>query len=284
MESVKKISLITTLYNEVNNVLSFLESYKVQTKYADEFIIVDGGSMDNTVNIIEKFASENGKLNIKVIVDETCSKKYVEGPIARGRNVAIENTKYDYIAVTDAGCILDKNWFAEIITPFADKSVDVVSGWYEVNVTNEFQEVYKNIYLRSLDTLDLDTFLPSSRSIAFKKSAWSNIGGYPEGSMTAEDTKFDLDLKANGYKFEFNPKAVVYWDCPLNYTEAIEKASYYALGDGKNRLHFRNFFFRNFFLIFPVNIFLSKERREHFKLSYSVMFHYQWNYIKGVFL
>ena len=128
MEKIN-ISLITTLYNESKNIEAFLDSYKKQTVYADEFIIVDGGSTDGTINFINNFIEKNKDLNIRLIVDESCSKKFVKGPIARGRNVAIKNAKYHYIAVTDAGCVLDSKWFEEIIKPFQDKKVDVVSGW-----------------------------------------------------------------------------------------------------------------------------------------------------------
>ena len=43
-----------------------------------------------------------------------------------------------------------------------------------------------------------ETFLPSGRSIAFKKSAWKEVGGYPENLYTGEDTLFDLKLKEKG--------------------------------------------------------------------------------------
>jgi len=282
MEDIKKVSLITTLYNEADNILKFLESYKNQTRYADEFIIVDGGSNDDTVNIIRKYADENTELNIKIIVDDTCSKKHTAGPIAKGRNVAINNTKYDYIAVTDAGCTLDRNWFKEITRPFSQKRIDVVSGWYEANITNEFQKLYASIYLPRLEKLNLDTFLPSSRSIAFKKICWEKVGGYPTQSMTAEDTKFDLDMKKAGYIFKFTSKAKVYWNCPKNYDEALEKSTYYAFGDGSKKLFLKQFILRNIFLFFPINILLDKKRRENFKLSYNVMYKYQLGYIKGL--
>jgi len=274
-----KTSLITTLYNEADNILIFLESYQNQTKYADEFIIVDGGSSDETIKIIKEYANTNDKLNIKIIVDSSCSKKHTTGPIAKGRNVAIENSKYDYIAVTDAGCILDKHWFEEIVKPFEDENVDVVSGWYEANITNEFQKIYSDIYMRKLQKLNLDTFLPSSRSLAFKKSCWKRVGGYPTDSMTAEDTVFDLRLKKNNCTFIFSSKAVVYWNCPKNYKEAFQKADYYAFGDGTHKLFFKKFLYRNILLLFPFNIILSKIRRKQFRLTYGIMLRYQIGYL-----
>lgn len=282
MGNVKNYSLITTLYNEADNISFFLESYKNQTKHADEFIIVDGGSTDGTVEKIKRFVEKNQNLNIRLIIDETCSKKYIAGPIAKGRNVAIEHAKYDYIVVTDAGCILDKYWFEEIIKPFEDESVDVVSGWYEANITNEFQKVYADIFMPKLTELDKNDFLPSSRSIAFKKNCWKKAGGYPTDSLTAEDTKFDLELKKAGCNFVFNEKSVVYWNCPKTYREAIDKAFYYAFGDGQKKLFFKKFLMRNILLLIPLNILLDKRKRKHFKLAYNTMRYYQFGYLKGL--
>lgn len=228
-----KVSLITTLFNESDNIERFLESYENQTKYADEFIIVDGGSTDGTIEKIEKFSNENKALNIKLIVDKTCSKKFVAGPIAKGRNVAIENAQYEYIAATDAGCILDCRWFEEIIKPFEDESVNVVSGWYEALITNDFQKDYAEVAMPKLSSLDRENFLPSSRSIAFKKNCWEKVGGYPAMTYTAEDTKFDLDLKKAGCRFVFTEKAFVYWECPKSLEEAKQKHFSYGYGDGQ---------------------------------------------------
>ena len=239
-----QVTLITTLYNEVDNIDRFLESYKNQTTYADEFIIVDGGSTDGTIEIIEKFANDNKELNINLLIDKTCCKKFVVGPIAKGRNVAIEHAKYNYIAATDAGCVLDSKWFEEIVKPFKDTSVDVVSGWYEALITNNFQKEYAEVAMPRLEKLDRENFLPSSRSIAFKKECWKKVGGYPTRTYTAEDTKFDLDLKKAGYMFVFTEEAFVHWECPKSLEEAKRKHFSYGFGNGQLRLFFGIFFIR----------------------------------------
>ena len=284
MEHVKQISLITTLYNEENNILNFLESYKNQTKYADEFIIVDGGSNDNTVGVIEKYATENSDLNIKVIVDKTCSKKYVKGPIAKGRNSAIEKTKYNYIAVTDAGCILDKNWFKEIVAPFnEDESVDVVGGWYKANINNKFQKEYSRIFMKKLSSINEKNFLPSSRSIAFKKECWQKVSGYPENTYTAEDTKFDINLKDKKCKFVFIKNAFVYWDCPASFIEAKNKHTMYSIGDGEQRILKFKYLRKFIILIFPLILFKNKiVNLKDFYLRYALNYHELKGYIRGL--
>jgi glycosyltransferase involved in cell wall biosynthesis len=58
-----KISIITVSYNSENYIASAIESVLSQTYSDIEYIIIDGGSKDNTVNIIKKFEPEfNGRM------------------------------------------------------------------------------------------------------------------------------------------------------------------------------------------------------------------------------
>ena len=219
--------------NEEETILDWLESLESQSRTPDEVIIVDGGSTDRTVELIREFMRRS-RLNIRLI----------EAPganIAQGRNIAIRNSKYDIIASTDAGCRLHSHWLENIIKPFEeDPSVDVVSGvylpWYE----NEFQEVAGYIIFPEVDKLDPQKFLPSSRSVAYKKEAWKRIGGYPECLYTAEDTLFDLKLKKLGMKFVLAKDAIVYWRVRRNLKEIFKQHFNYAKGNGESFIHVKN--------------------------------------------
>jgi glycosyltransferase involved in cell wall biosynthesis len=278
-----KFSLITTLYNERDSISEFLESYKNQTKHADEFIIVDGGSTDGTQELIKSFIKQNPHLNIKLIIDKTCNKTYTKAPVAKGRNIAIENTSYEVIVVTDAGCILDNNWFYEITKPFIENpDIDVVAGWYEPLIENDFQKLYAEVALPKLQNLDVNNFLPSSRSIAFKKSCWKKVRGYPEKTLTAEDTLFDINLKKYGCKFFFTEKAIVYWKLPKNEVEALKKQFNYGYGDGQLKLFFTKFLIRNAFSFFPIDLIFKFGLSKKFLLSYKLRVAHQIGYVRGL--
>ena len=52
-------SLIITVFNEEKSIVEFIESLNTQTVYPNEFIVVDGGSKDRTVQLLEeKICSE----------------------------------------------------------------------------------------------------------------------------------------------------------------------------------------------------------------------------------
>ncbi|AIY90184.1 glycosyltransferase family 2 protein [Geoglobus acetivorans] len=226
----KKISLITTLKNEAESIRTFLDSILNQTKIPDEIIIVDGGSTDGTVKVLKEYALyfEEKNIRYKIIIKKGAN-------IAQGRNLAIKNSSGDIIACTDAGCILDKRWLEEITKPLErNPIVDVVSGWYEPLITSKFESIVAELTYPKLKKVskNIDKFLPSSRSIAFKRKCWEKVGGYPEWLYTAEDTLFDLRLKEAGCKFIFNPNAIVYWKVRENVKKLFKQYYQYAKGDG----------------------------------------------------
>ena len=83
------------------------------------------------------------------------------------------------------------------------------------------------------DILDPETFLPSSRSIAFKKSAWKKVGGYPVHLDTAEDLMFARALKKADTKFHMVKDAIVLWPQRSTWKSAFLQFFRYAQGDGK---------------------------------------------------
>lgn len=81
--------------------------------------------------------------------------------------------------------------------------------------------------------IDPDTFLPSSRSVAFRRDAWLQAGGYPEWLDYCEDLIFDFRLRRLYGAFPFAPGAIVHFR-PRGNLRAFFKQYYrYARGDGK---------------------------------------------------
>lgn len=219
-----KATLICTVKNEERTIKVLLESIARQTRFPDEIVIVDGGSTDSTVEIIKSYI--NHFPNIRLIVSQGTN-------IATGRNIAIKNATYDIIVSTDCGCKLSQKWFENIVKPFEKTpEVDVVSGvylpWYE----NEFEEIASYLFFPNVNKLTSESFLPSGRSIAFKKSIWEKVGGYPEWLNTAEDTFFDLNLRKIGAKFALAKDAIVYWRVRSSWAAIFKQFYNYAKGDG----------------------------------------------------
>ncbi len=275
-----KFSLISTVYNEEKSISEFIKSINEQSVYPDEIIIVDGGSTDQTVEILQENLSK--LLNFKIIIDKTCSKKYSKGPIAKGRNVAILNATYENILVTDAGCVLDKEWVKEMKRPFLENRADIVSGWYKAKITNSFQTEIADIFCPPIEKINTQKFLPSSRSLGFKKKLWREAGGYPENSYTAEDTLFDLKIFSLTDNIVFNEKAFVYWEVPKDNNELVTKLYQYGYGEGQQKIFLmKNFLRLSLLIFFPILLLLilaGKKKSSVFKFY----FYQVKGFIKGL--
>ncbi len=218
-----KVSVICTVLNEGPSITRLLNSLAAQTRRPDEVIFVDGGSTDNTVDTLQSFT----QLPLRVIVAPGAN-------ISRGRNMAIRAAAGPIIASTDAGVRLDSNWLAELLKPFENPAPPaVVSGFFVPDPRSAFEVAMGATVLPRIADINPATFLPSSRSVAFLKSAWAAAGGYPEWLDFCEDLIFDFRLRDEAGPFAFAPAAVAHFR-PRGSLRAFFKQYYqYARGDGK---------------------------------------------------
>lgn len=218
------ISLVATVLNEGESIHRLMQSILAQSRLPDEIVIVDGGSVDNTVTLIESYAD---RLPLRVIAEPGCN-------ISRGRNVAIAAAQGDIIAATDAGVRLDESWLERIVAPLlADETYSVASGFFLADPQSSFEVALGATVLPQREEIDPATFLPSSRSVAFRKAAWDAVGGYPEWLDYGEDLVFDLRLKAVYGRFAFVPDALVYFQPRSSFSAFFKQYYRYARGDGK---------------------------------------------------
>ncbi len=221
-----KVSLIATVKNEGEALRPLLDSIIDQTRLPDEVVICDGGSTDNTLAILEEYSQW---LPLRIVSAPGSN-------ISRGRNLAIGAATGDVIAATDAGVVLSPNWLEELVAPFVDESVQVVSGWFEPDPYTDFEVVMGATVLPTRDDVDPARFLPSSRSVAFRRSAWAAVGGYPEWLEHSEDLVFDLALREQFGSFAFAPEAVAYFRPRTSLRSYYRQYFAYARGDGKANL------------------------------------------------
>lgn len=180
------ISLIATVLNEGQSMHRLMRSLVAQTRLPDEVVIVDGGSTDDTVAILQSYTD---KLPLRVLVAPRSN-------ISEGRNKAISAAQGDIIAVTDAGVIVDRNWLEKITAPLlADANCTISGGFFNPDYTNLFELAMSATVLPLREEINPATFLPTSRSVAFRKSVWEAVGGYPEWLDYCEDLIFDLRIK-----------------------------------------------------------------------------------------
>lgn len=221
-----RVSVIATVKNEGEALRRLLDSLVDQTVTPNEVVICDGGSTDETLEILREYQRW---LPLKIVLAPGSN-------ISQGRNRAIETATGEIIAATDAGVLLSPVWLEELIRPIQTNEATVVSGWFEPDPYTDFEVVMAATVLPEREDINPQTFLPSSRSVAFCKTAWEAVGGYPEWLDYSEDLVFDMALKEDVGNFAFAPGAVAYFR-PRGSLRSFSKQYYnYARGDGKANL------------------------------------------------
>jgi glycosyltransferase involved in cell wall biosynthesis len=219
-----KISLIATVLNAEDRVGAFLASIAAQTRTPDEIVIVDGGSTDGTVAALRA-------------ADGLSLLEEPDANISRGRNVAIAHAAHELIAVADADCEYRPGWLAALVTPLED-GADVSMGWTEPIVGTVLSACVSSHGLPlSPDEVDPATFMPSARSVAFRREAIDAVGGYPEWLTIGEDMWVNHRWRERPFDLRFAPEAVAGWH-PRDSLSAIwTQYVQYARGDGQASMY-----------------------------------------------
>jgi hypothetical protein len=112
-----------------------------------------------------------------------------------------------------------------------------VAGFFLPDVAGVFTTAMAATVLPLADEIDPQSFLPSSRSVAFTKEVWAQVGGYPEWLDYCEDLLFDFAINAQQpdqpTAFVWAPAALVYFRPRPNLRAFWTQYYRYARGDGK---------------------------------------------------
>src|SRR3990172_12659596 len=105
-----KVSFVTTVCNEEKTIGNLIDSLFKLIKIPDEIIIVDGGSVDNTLLRIFNFLASRRSGQFSIFNEYPKTKKikfkvFIKSvlTIAQGRNYGIRKATGDVIAMSDAG-------------------------------------------------------------------------------------------------------------------------------------------------------------------------------------
>jgi glycosyltransferase involved in cell wall biosynthesis len=219
-----KVTLISTVKDCADRVAPFLASLAAQTRQPDEVVIVDGGSTDGTA---DRFR-EDPRITV------------IDAPganISAGRNVALAHATHEVIAATDADCELDPGWLAAIVAPI-EAGADVAAGFYQPITNGFFETTMAAVNLPGeASEIDPDRFMPSARSVAYRRDAIDRVGGYPEWLDIGEDMWVDHRWREMGVDIRFAPDAVVRWALRPDPVSTWQQYFRYARGDALAGMH-----------------------------------------------
>jgi glycosyltransferase involved in cell wall biosynthesis len=243
------ISLIATVLNEKSNLTDWLNGILSQTVLPDEIVIVDGGSTDGTWEMLLASSKQNSV--IKAFQHP--------GNISSGRNFAIGKAAHEIIVVTDAGCVYDKDWFKKISEPIISGKSSLISTGFGPWLKSGDTLLTQLIAAATIPAPEefKKNWLPSSRSVAFKKEVWEKIGGYPEWIPLCEDVVFDLKLFKSGIQPEYIREPLVFWRPRTTLRSYFKQLFGYTKSDGHGKLWFHRQMIRYAYYVINIILFFA---------------------------
>lgn len=238
------VSIVVTELNEVEDIARVVEGLLRQDPPAAEVIVVDGGSTDGTWEWLE--AESKRRPRLVAIRDETCNLKFSPGPVSRGRNVAIRAAQSPLIACADAGCTYAPDWLRNLTVPilnheYKNQPEGTATAEYALGGTRidpqdaTVWDLASAPFFSIKLAADAPTKSCTARSMAFTKTLWERVGGFPEQVLVGEDTLFDSAARRlTAPAFIAHAKALYH---PRNsFRSATHQMARYATSDGQARI------------------------------------------------
>lgn len=223
-----KYSIVCTVYNDEDNIESFIENLIHQDPKPNEIIVVDGGSSDKTLmklHLTEKKYScvklvQKGRMNI-----------------SQGLNEGVRHVENEVFGIAAVGNRYDPLFFRELLSTI-DEGYDIAYAPVRGEEKSSFQRLYSKTFLKS--TIGDGIRSLSNHGVLMKKSAYEKMGLFCENFIYAgEDAEYYGRVSKCGLKSKCNEKAILYWDTPRNMVEFNRQTRLYCIADIQMRAYNR---------------------------------------------
>lgn len=173
MNKDSKISIITICYNERERIEKTIQSVFNQLYKNIEYIVIDGGSSDGTLEILDQYSEK-----IDVLISEK------DDGIYHAMNKGGSYASGDYLLFLNGGDKLADNTVLRRVTSY-DSKADIIHGYME---TPEGKAI------KRLGNIDINKYLQNStlphQATFIEKKIFDEVDGYDESFKIAGDYDF----------------------------------------------------------------------------------------------
>ena len=167
---MKKISVIIPVYNVEEYLESCLESVIKQDYKNLEIILINDGSLDNSLQICEKYKKKDNRI---IIINKK------NGGLSSARNEGLKIAIGEYISFIDSDdFLLSENVYSEMIKLIEDTNADLVQG----DALKCYSDTEKILLLKLKDRVDFrnimtseELFLVSLKNKITYAPVWLNL-------------------------------------------------------------------------------------------------------------
>lgn len=201
----KLVSVIVPAYNIEKYISRCLDSIIVQTYKNLEIIVVDDGSKDKTVEILDNYEKKDSR--VKIIHKEN-------GGVSSARNKGLDIAKGDYIGFVDGDDSIEPNMYEILVKLLEEENADIAHCGYQMIFPNRVDYYYNTGRRKTQTTQEGIKDLLSGKMIEpalynklYRRELFNSI-------RLDEKIRINEDLEAN-YRLFKNSKKSIYYDVPL---------------------------------------------------------------------
>lgn len=194
------VSVIVAARNEESRIQACVESILKNDYPNFELIVIDNHSTDSTLEILQSIDDDR----LRVLSNKEGFKK-------ESLELAIAKSKGTVLLFTDADCIVPSRWIKGMMSPFAEKKADFVLGPVAIKkhqtILSQFQaiDMMAMMGITAGGLKNQSTYLANGANIAFLKSSFEKIGGYPAKHIkSGDDTMLIHEAVRQNYRLVFN--------------------------------------------------------------------------------
>ena len=202
-----RVTVLMSVYNAQDDLRASLDSILSQTYKNFEFIILDDGSTDNSVKIIEEYAAKDNR--IILLINKT------NLGLAASLNKGILHAKGEYIARQDADDLSAPNRLAmQVDYVAANPDVDVLgTNCFYVDINNQiiYEDLSFSIHSDLTKRLLTKKAIFAHGSAFIKTDKLKECGMYDERFYFVQDGELWLRMLSKKAKFHILSESLYYY-------------------------------------------------------------------------
>ncbi len=217
----KDVTIIVPAYNEERNIAKNLASIADLDYPRDKLkaIVVNDGSIDNTVKEVEKFISAHPELDIKLISHEKNS-----GHKGAALNTGLQHVTTEFFGCLDADSTVTRNSLKLLMRNLYDDKIAAVISATKASNTHSFLEklqrfdyifaAYGRHLMAKINTLHVT---PGVLSV-YRTDVVKQLGYFDAENIT-EDFEIAMRLLYHGYSIKMEPASLTYTTIPSRFKQ-----------------------------------------------------------------
>ena len=218
MKEPPLVSYVVAVYNMEETIGNTIESLLNQDYPNKEIIVINDGSVDNTEKILKKYP-------IKYITTENKG-------LSHAKTFGYKISKGEFIAYTDADCVLHHLWTKNMLEGFIDDNVALVGGRTIYQTDGKCSSTYRSLEYakRERNMKNSEVVWAGGQGSMFRRKILDELGGFNPKWNWTEDAQISFVIIEHGYKIIKKKDAITYHVALSGFKRVVRKGYKNAKG------------------------------------------------------